>query len=481
MFAASELLAYAAALCPDRTAIVKGRTSVSYRELIEWADDLADAIRSRNVEPGSRVAVLASNGPEYVASLFAIWNAGGIAMPLHESSPRAELRELCQMARPELMLVEKVHAKSVDFAPTLKVCASERSGSARRPRRGHRGGSRADAPAVVLFTSGSTGRPKGVVLTHDNIVTCALLATSTMQMVPTDRVFTCVPMTHAYGQNRGLLCPLVARATIVVADEMLTASMSGLIAQIDDAKASVLVATPNLYAMLAAGTSIQLTGVRLGVSAGSVLPPAVKTRFEQRFGVPVLVAYGATETSPGIASGVVGVPHLPGSVGYPFPGVEVELRDPHAHDQPNAEEGLLFVRGHNVMCGYLDDPSSTDRVVRDGWFDTGDIARRNEDGSLSILGRASGMAKRNGFRVFPAEVQMVVAAHPDVMDCVVRTKRNPISGDDLVAEVVMREGADLSEEAVQQYCATRLPAYKIPSRVSFKDRLETTRTGKVQS
>jgi long-chain acyl-CoA synthetase len=319
-----------------------------------------------------------------------------------------------------------------------------------------------------------------VLLSHGNIVSSALLCASTMGMSPADRVFTSVPMSHAYGQNRGLLCPMAARSTIIVTDDDSTGSMSGLIAEIDDVKPSVLVAAPGVYAMLAAGTSVQLSGMRLGVSAGAVLPPAVKTRFEQRFGVPVLVAYGATELSPGVASGVVGVPHFPGSVGFALPGVEIELRDPGNLEQFSSNEGRMFVRGHNVMLGYLDDPVATAEVVRDGWFDTGDIVRRNEDGSLSILGRASGMAKISGFRVFPTEVQMTVIDHPDVVDCVVRKGRNPIQGDELVADVVAREGADLTEQALKQFCANRLSAYKVPSRVFFKSQLETTGTGKVR-
>jgi long-chain acyl-CoA synthetase len=160
--------------------------------------------------------------------------------------------------------------------------------------------------------------------------------------------------------------------------------------------------------------------------------------------------------------------------------VEIELRDPGNLEQFSSNEGRMFVRGHNVMLGYLDDPVATAEVVRDGWFDTGDIVRRNEDGSLSILGRASGMAKISGFRVFPTEVQMTVIDHPDVVDCVVRKGRNPIQGDELVADVVAREGADLTEQALKQFCANRLSAYKVPSRVFFKSQLETTGTGKVR-
>lgn len=480
MFRAERLLAHGADVSPHQTLVSDGAAEWSYRRLDDWAAALAATMAARGLGEGSRVGILAANGPEYIASLFAALKIGALAMPFHVQCSASELQELIHISRPELVLLDAGRDTAIAGPPTLTV-SENANGSAvvsdALPRTARLGGP--DAPAVVLFTSGSTGRSKGVVLSHGNIVANAVLCAPTLRLTCSDNVFTCVPMTHAYGQNRGLLSPMAARAGISITRN--AATTASLIAAIQQARPSVLIAVPNVYAVLVAVPDQSFPTLRVAVSGAATLSPSVRTRFEQRFGVPVVTAYGATEASPVIASGCLDVPQIEGSVGHPLLGIDIELRDADDSTSVKCDEGRLFVRGHNVMSGYLDDPEATAKVLDDGWLDTGDVARRNPDGSLSILGRLSGMAKRNGFRVFPAEVEAVIRRHADVIDCVVRVNRNPLAGDDLVADVVLRGGSALVTDDLKSFCADQLAAYKVPSGFRVKQSLDVTAAGKTRS
>lgn len=179
-----------------------------------------------------------------------------------------------------------------------------------------------------------------------------------------------------------------------------------------------------------------------------------------------------------ITSQRLDMPINPGSVGYPLPGVDLQFRNEDGTSLSGGNEGRLFVRGHNIMLGYLDDPEGTAKVVRSEWLDTGDIARLGNDGEITILGRVSGMAKRNGFRIFPSEVQSVIAEHPSVEDVIVRVIKNPISGDDIVAEIVIKEDDQADIVEIQQYLSERLAPYKRPSSIKLVDTIVTGASGK---
>jgi long-chain acyl-CoA synthetase len=217
----------------------------------------------------------------------------------------------------------------------------------------------------------------------------------------------------------------------------------------------------------------------VGIAGGAALPVEVLTAFEKRFGVPVLEGYGLSETSPVATFNHFDSKRVPGSVGVPLTGTEVGVMDESGRLLGTDEPGEIVVRGHNVMKGYWNNPEATAQALRDGWFHTGDIGRRDADGNYYIVDRLKDMLIRGGFNVYPRELEEVLMTHPAVAMVAVVGVPHEVHGEEIRAVVVPKAGVPVDAEEIMVWCRERMAAYKYPRIVELVETLPMTATGKI--
>lgn len=471
----------------SRPAIEQAGVVLSYQALQQAIDALAQRLSAAGVGAGHLVAIDFENGPNYVIALFAVLSTGAVCVPLHASLAEREKLAIIDASGADCLLRQSAVDvpypcpvwRPFDAASALEPPASI---ALRRERE-------VDELAIILYTSGSTGAPKGAALSHANLLLNALLSAQTLALRASDRVLAGVPFSHAYGQNRCVLSPLLSGAAVICPREH---SIPAIQAALSDAQITLFVAVPATYTFLLNARQPRPAQLRAALSGAAPLAATLQQRVTEKFGVPLLTAYGSTETSPVIASQRLDEPLRYGSVGRPLPGITIDIRrsaDAHdAHDAPNAstskpaagQTGELFVRGHNVMQGYWDGQRPNPDSLLNGWYATGDLVHLDADGVLSILGRKSDMIKKFGHRIFPAEIEAVLLAHPAIQDCLVQKQASSFAGDDVQALVVLKDGASTTAAELQAFCRAGLAEYKVPAQFVFVSELPVTATGKAK-
>lgn len=469
---------------PGHIALVEGERRLTYAETWELARAYAARLVENGVAPGDRVALMAPNVVEFVASYYGILAAGGVVVPVPS-----------MLQAPEAAyLLENSGARAVLHHPALEgtaTAAAQQVGIPAWNAVGFAEGAtpieryvtrRPDDLAVVFYTSGTTGRPKGARLTHLNLVmNCTVAAFDSNDVASRDDVVMgSLPLFHVYGQSSGLNATFRRGATFILDPRF--DPVRTLATMVREGATSFL-GVPTMYIYLlkaveaarAAGDDPQLPRLKYVVSGGASLPVAVLERFEEVFDAPVYEGYGLSETSP---SATVNQPDFgtrPGSIGHPQWGVDVEIADPAVLDRiefvPDGERGEIVVRGHNVFEGYLDDPDATALALVDDWFRTGDIGVRDAEGFLHVVDRTKDLIIRGGYNVYPREVEEVVARHPDVDQVAVVGVPDADLGEEVCAVVVVKEGRHLDAAEIVAYSRERLAHHKHPRRVEVVESL----------
>ncbi|MEU9621675.1 long-chain fatty acid--CoA ligase [Streptomyces sp. NPDC048155] len=476
---------------PDRVAVVDADTRLTYRELWARALRCAGALRASGVRPGDRVAVLLPNSADFLYAYYGALAAGAAVVPVHGLLVADEVAYVLRHSGSVALIsggpLWPVAEEGARAAGVRAVCGVPTDGDplpAPEP-------AAPDDIAVVLYTSGTTGRPKGALLTHFNIVmNASVTAHDLLGLTGDDVILGCLPLFHSYGQTCAMNATLRAGATLVL---MRRFSGAGALELLAAEGVSVFMGVPTMYHALVEAavqdatarddTTHRLT-LRAAVSGGAALPVAVLERFEEAFATQVLEGYGLTETSPVATFNQPALGRRPGTVGHPVWGVEIGIADAAVEDAvvllPEGEVGEVVVRGHNVFAGYLDDPAATAAAVVDGWFRTGDLGVRDEDGFLSIVDRKKDLVIRGGFNIYPREVEEVLVRHPAISEVAVIGVPDEARGEEICAVVVLRaEAGAVTEEDVIAWSRDRLGRHKYPRIVRFTETLPLGPTGKV--
>jgi len=337
--------------------------------------------------------------------------------------------------------------------------------------------------ATILYTSGTTGQPKGAEGSHLALieqVNTNLMTTFDMRRG--DVLLGALPLFHTFGQTCTMNTGFRVGATIVMLPRF---DGDAALAAMVEHGCEIFMGVPTMYmALIAAATRSEARPtLRYAVSGGASLPLAVLEKFEQVFDAPIHEGYGLTETSPVATFNHVGVPPRPGTIGTPIWGVDVEIADQSVEDAivllPHGEIGELVIRGHNLMNGYLGRPDDTAKAVVDGWFRTGDLGTKDDDGYLTIVDRTKDMIIRNGYNVYPRQVEEVLAQHPDVTMAAVFGVPHELHGQEIEAAVVLREDATATADELVAFVADEIAAYKFPRVVHVVDALPLGPSGKV--
>jgi len=490
----ADLVADAARNVPRHAALIDAATgrSLTWQHVQTAVDAFAAKLLEEGLVAGDRVVVLLPNSTDFCVSLFAVLRAGGIAVPAAVASPDRELRRLLTDSGAKFLVGELADTKngSADLtvlaAPDVDATADI---DLPAPARG------GEDIAVLCYTSGTAGVPRGVMLSHrallSNVEQCAQLRPA--PVTSTDRVLLVVPLFHLYGLGPGLLQVAAAGATAVL---METFGAERALAVCEERRVTALVGVPAMYQAFAAATpdrlAAALSTVRLLTSGAAPLSPAVLSAIKQSTGLSVFEGYGLTETGPVLTSTLVGGFAKPGSVGQPLPGVELRLVDSDGRpvgvtadpdeqewfEDNESETGRVAARGPNLFSGYW--PDGAHGPDDDGWFRTGDVGYLDADGDLRLVDRANDLIIVNGFNVYPNEVERVLDELSDVVESAAVGVPDERTGELVMAVLVLRPGAELTEDAVREHCAERLARFKVPRDVRFVDALPYSVTGKVR-
>jgi long-chain acyl-CoA synthetase len=495
----ATILAESALRYPDRTAVVLGPERVTYAELWEQARRYAAVLRDRGVGPGDKVALLLSNITDFPRAYYGALALGAVVVPVHALLTAQEIQFVLEDSGAKVLvcagplLGEGGKGAELAGVDLLTVMGGEDESRAlealarqAEPASGLVLRDEHDE-AVVLYTSGTTGKPKGAVLTHSNMVwNASVSAFDTIGIEPDDVVLGCLPLFHSFGQTCAMNAAFRRGATLVLVPRF---DGPGALDLLVTQKVTVFQGVPTMYIALleAARKDERRPQLRVAVSGGAALPLAVLEKVKEVFGADILEGYGLSETSPVASFNQPAFGRKPGTVGCPIWGVEVEIAEPGVDDRielmPTGELGEIVIRGHNVMKGYLNRPDATAAAIVDGWFRSGDLGTKDEDGFITIVDRKKDMVLRGGFNVYPREVEEVLLRHPGVGQVAVIGVPDAQYGEEVCAVVVKSPEAEGSDselaESIRAHGKQALAKYKYPRRVEFVDSLPLGPSGKV--
>ncbi|MEV0724253.1 long-chain fatty acid--CoA ligase [Micromonospora purpureochromogenes] len=492
---------------PGREAVVLGDTRLSYAQLDGAANQVANLLVESGIRPGDRVALSCPNLPYFPIVYYGILKAGAVVVPLNVLLKAGEiayhLRDsgakayFCFEGTPELpmgaegwrgfgradecgrfflMTADPQAPSPIDGATTLG------SALAGKAPRFETVVTEATDTAVILYTSGTTGQPKGAELTHANMVMNALTCWRLFGAADEDVHLVTLPLFHSFGQTVQMNAGLYGGATLVLLPRFDARTALALMTR---ERVTFFAGVPTMYwGLLSVGgengnVSTIAANLRMAISGGAALPVEILEQVEKVYGVRIREGYGLSETSPVASFNHPGREAKPGSIGQPVWGVRMRLVDADWNEVPEGESGEIAIRGHNVMKGYHGQPDATAEMLRDAWFRTGDVARRDEDGYYFIVDRAKDMIVRGGFNVYPREIEEVVMTHPDVSLVAVVGVPHESHGEEVKAFVIRNPGSRLTEDELVEWCRDRMASYKYPRLVEFRDELPMTSTGKI--
>jgi len=343
-----------------------------------------------------------------------------------------------------------------------------------------------DDTAVILYTSGTTGQPKGAELRHRNIYDNTVVGVDLFDSAPgRPDTYRCVlPLFHSFGQTVIQNGAMAFGGTLVMLPRFEAQAALRLMLSHD---VTFFAGVPTMcWGLLGAldetvDVAALAANLRVAVAGGSALPGEIHQQFQQRFGVTILEGYGLSETSPIASFSPYGEEPWVGSVGVPIPGVQMRLIKDDWSDVKDTpgEIGEIAIKGHNVMKGYYKRPEATAEVIRDGWFRSGDLARKDEDGYYYIVDRSKDMIIRGGFNVYPRELEEVLMQHPAVSMVAVIGVPHESHGEEIKAVVIKKPGDPATENELITWGKAQFAGYKYPRLVQFVDALPLTSTGKV--
>ncbi len=493
---------------PHNAALIFRDQTITYAELAASVRRLAAGWTTLGIRPDDRIALLLPNCPPFVFGYYAAAQIGAVAVPANPLLKPAELEYIWRDADVRLVLTappllpgvqaarqnlpglryvisispreEMPDPALADSIPGFSTLQEVMAQGAQQP-----GASVSAHPidenrcAVIIYTSGTTGYPKGAMLSHKNLTRNVEQVQAALFFEPRDRFLTVLPLFHSFA---GTVCMNTALARGCASVLLENFAPGRVLETIEKHRVTIFPGIPTMFHLLLQHTperAHDLSSLRLIVSGGAPLPAATLQALERRFGVPVLEGDGPTECSPVTSVNPQNGPRKVGSVGPPLPGVEIAIFDEEDRPLPAGEIGEIVVRGDNVMLGYLNQPEATAEAMRHGWYHTGDLGMMDAEGYVYIVDRKKDMIITSGMNVYPRQVEEVLFQHPAVANAAVIGLPDALRGEEVVAVVVPRSGAQPTERELIAYCREHLANFKAPRRVLFRESLPLGGTGKV--
>ncbi len=506
-----QLLSKAASENPNKVAVVSSTYRMTYKDLNTVSDKFASALVESGVKKGDRVGIFLPNVPQFIIAYYGILKAGATltAMsPLHrEREVEHQLvdsgAETVIVLDSLLPIVDAVWEKT-KVRLAIVVNGDENASNFPTSITQLKKSNVIDFPSFLMsdtrlpkmkinptediaalqYTGGTTGTAKAAMLTHFNLVSNAVAFAAWIQGTVGETFLTALPLYHIYGMTTSLNVPVVLAAKMVLIPRF---EILKVLSNIQQHKITVFCGVPTMYQTLISSpdlTKYDLTSIRVCISGASPLPPQVQRKFMEATHGLLAEGYGLTEASPVTHCSPVDITLRTvrvGSIGLPLPDTEARIVDVETGTKTlkTGETGELAVRGHQIMRGYWHNSQETALVLRDGWLLTGDIAYMDSDGYFYVTDRKKDLIKYKDYSVFPREIEDALYEHPAVKLCAVVGKPDPVVGETPKAYVVLKDGAEVSDQELMVFVNGKIAPYKAIREVEFRTDLPLSGAGKV--
>jgi fatty-acyl-CoA synthase len=489
------VLAHHAVRTPDKAITVFEGETITYREMRGRAAALAGGLRERGVGPGDVVGLLSYNCPEFLETVFAANHLGAIAMPINWRLAAPEVRYILDHSEARALVCDQSLLELADDATRgleatlVRACVSPAAPAGWTSLAELRAAAGEEAHVAVaaddvhrlMYTSGTTGRPKGVMLTHANLAWKNLAHIVEFGFTSADLGLACGPLYHVGALDLTTTSLIAAGATTIIHRAF---DASAVVDELERSRVTTVWLAPAMVNAIMALPDVEqrdLSSVRLIINGGEKMPIPLIERIQRTFPAAWFAdAYGLTETVSGdtFLDRDSIVTKL-GSVGRPCLYLELDVWDEQGRSVPSGEPGEIVMRGPKVFKGYWRDPEATETAFAGGWFHTGDIGVRDEDGYLFIVDRLKDMIVSGGENIAGSEVERVLYEDPSVLEVAVVGRPDERWGEVPVAFVVLRPGATTTADALLERCRDQLARFKVPKDVAFIDALPRNPSGKV--
>jgi len=485
----------------ENTAFIYDKTKISYKDFYTKVVGLSNGLASLGIKQSDCIALILPNCPEFVISFFATAALNAILLPLNPILKEDEIKyylsdsnattiitdikraDACrniilQLDRKiELIVINGVHSsgRAFDDLITEETDAYEKV----VPYEGD---------MLYQYSSGSTGRPKRVCRTQKNLFHEAENFTTSANITALDHILCIVPLFHAHGMGNCLLAATCTGATLIFLEEVQNITpievpfifrCPRVLELIQKEKVTILPGVPYIFQALAetpSKTQVDLSAVRLCFSAGNFLSKNIFDKFIQKFGIPIRQLYGSTEA--GSISINLDLPEIIyDSVGSPLKNVEVKVLDEQGNEVLCGSTGELAIKSQALTRGYCNMPELNREAFKNGYFFTGDIGKKDENGRLYVTGRKKIFIDTGGYKVDPLEIEDVLATHPKVKETVVVGIKGTYAGEIIKAIVVLKE--QCKEDELLSYCRDRLAGFKLPKIIEFRQDIPKSPLGKI--
>lgn len=519
-----QLLRNAAKEYPKHKAIHFMGKELTFKQTFEKASNLAAYLQEIGITKGDRVAVMLPNIPQTVISFYAIMLAGAIVVPvnplykereiefiLNDSGAKAiitldilynRVKSVQEMTSVEQILVTSI-SEFLPFPKNLFYPFIQKKEYGYIPSVKHEGNTHllkniwslptADLKevsidfeedlAIIQYTGGTTGFPKGVMLTHQNLVANTSMCRQWLYKLEKgkEKLLAIMPLFHVYGMMTVLVLSVMEIYEMILLPKF---DATTALKTIEKQKPTVFPGAPTIYIGLLNHPDINkydLSSIDAAISGSAPLPKEIIDRFEEKTGGKLVEGYGLTEASPVTHVNFVWDHEIvKGSIGVPWPGTDAAVFSPETGEElPHGEIGELAVKGPQVMKGYWNNPDETELVLKDGWLYTGDLCYMDERGYFYIVDRKKDTIIASGFNIYPREVEEVLYEHPAVQEAAVVGVKDSYRGETVKAFIVLKEGAQTSEDELNKYMRERIASFKVPRIYEFRKELPKSAIGKI--
>jgi len=495
----AQVLASKASARLQRNAIIFESKAYTFQSLFNEIKLTAAVLNQLGVKAGDRVAIQLPKSMDFIFLFLANLSIGATTLPLNTAYREKEVAYFLEDSGSSLFVTTRKNYRSlkkmlgqipdlncllVDGKPEGGFDLREQAEKTQKPGEpDYPAGN--DATAIICYTSGTTGQPKGAMITHQNLIDNTRALNQAWHWKETDRLLHVLPLFHVHGLNVALLGGILAGSTIVMQESFDPLKVWQTIAA---EKCTMLMGVPTMYYRLlkqweTLAKKPDIQSMRVFISGSAPLSQSLFEDFERRVGFRILERYGMTETGMIATNPIEQSARKPGSVGYPFPGVQVRIADSSGRDVKPGEVGEICIKGSNVFKGYWQNPLKTQAAFADSWLKSGDLGYQDpKDGMrLYIVGREKELIITGGYNVYPKEVESVIDQVEGVRESAVIGLPDEDFGERVTAVVILEENAGpIQADRIIAFCKKGLAGYKCPKTVIFRPELPRNAMGKIQ-
>jgi long-chain acyl-CoA synthetase len=467
---------------PENVALKYKKEPISYKTLFQKAWQVTEFLQKKGIRPGDRVCMMFENSVEFYIVYYGIWQTGAVIIPLNIFLVEKELEHIVNDAQPAAFIVSTALKEKVDQVPqnlkppvfTQEELHLEQQADVQAKDVSVPMPQEHDLVAL-LYTSGTTGFPKGVMLSSKNIMTNIAQGLARIDASPKDSVLAVLPLFHSFAELVCVWGSFFLGASVIVVPKI----ERRWILQGFEEEPTVVMGVPALYGLFALMKTLRLSTIRYFVSGGDALPDKIAMAFEFVYRRKICNGFGLTECCPLVSADLDDEIKTLNTVGRPMQGIHIRIEDEQGNELPHGTPGVIWVKGDNIMLGYYNAPEQTEKVMKNGWFNTGDLGYIDQLGRLVMTGREKDLIISKGFNIYPQEIENVLFSHPAVLKAGVIGVKNPDVGEEAIAYVLVHKLESNIENELKKICEQNLAVYKIPKKIIVTTDLPLTSIGKV--